>query len=171
MLKKYTTIKHIEAEPMTRKQAEEKGLTRGVEPEGVADEDGYRVVYADGYESWSPAKNFEEAATKASASRIKPETHDLLNSLASELESNGGKISEDFVNGYAEACTYEYGKVGDSARVCVLTTTTGNKIVGKALVLDVNNDVEEKGNSVARKNCQEELWSFLGGMAKNLEKI
>ena len=102
--------------------------------------------------------------------QIKPETHDLLNSLASELESNGGKISEDFVNGYAEACTYEYGKVGDSARICVMATTTGNKVVGSALVLDPNNDVEDIGNKVARENCQDELWSFLGGMAKMLEK-
>ena len=102
--------------------------------------------------------------------QIKPETHDLLNSIANELESNGGKLSKTFVDDYTKSCTYEYGKVGDSARVCVMTTTTGNKVVGSALVLDPNNDVEEIGNKVARENCKDELWSFLGGMAKMLEK-
>ena len=102
--------------------------------------------------------------------KLKTEVVELLKEIKQELNSNGGKISEDFVDSYAEKCTYEYGKVGDSARVCVcvLTTTNGNKIVGSALVLDPENDVAEIGNKVAKDNCTEELWGFLGGLAKLL---
>jgi len=99
---------------------------------------------------------------------LKTEVVELLEQIKQELESNGGKISKDFKNAYTEKCTYEYGKIGDSARVCVLTTTTGNKIVGSALVLDPNNDVAEIGNRVAKDNCTDELWGFLGGLAKML---
>ena len=101
--------------------------------------------------------------------KIKFEAINLLREISKELKTNGGKISKEFVSNYATKCTYEYGKIGDSARVCVMTTTTGNKIVESALVLDPKNDVEEIGNKVAREMCQEQLWSFLGGMAKILE--
>ena len=101
--------------------------------------------------------------------KIKFEVINLFREIGRELRANNGKISEEFVREYANRCTYEYGKIGDSARVCVMTTTTGSKIVESALVLDPNNDVEEIGNKVAKEMCQEQLWSFLGGMAKMLE--
>ena len=101
--------------------------------------------------------------------KIKFEVINLLREISKELKTNSNKISEEFVKKYANKCTYEYGKIGDSARVCVMTTTTGNKIIDSALVLDPNNDVEEIGNRVARERCQEQLWSFLGSMAKMLE--
>ena len=96
-------------------------------------------------------------------------SNDLLTSITKELKSNEGKLSPSFVDEYAQTCSYEYEKVGDSARVCVMTTTTGNKIVGSALVLNPANDVAEIGNKIAREHCQESLWSFLGGIAKLLE--
>ena len=34
---------------------------RGNEADGKPDEDGYKVTYEDGYESWSPAATFERA--------------------------------------------------------------------------------------------------------------
>lgn len=43
-MKHYIGVKHIQAEPM--------------EKDGKA---GYKVVYPDGYESWSPKEVFEEA--------------------------------------------------------------------------------------------------------------
>lgn len=43
-MKDYTGLKHVKAEPQ-----EKDGKT------------GYRVVYADGYESWSPKETFESA--------------------------------------------------------------------------------------------------------------
>ena len=62
-MKKYIGTKQIEAEPMTMGEAYEKGLLQaGREPtESEKGNAGYHVKYQDGYESWSPAKPFEEA--------------------------------------------------------------------------------------------------------------
>ena len=100
--------------------------------------------------------------------KLSNETTTLLEIIADELTRNEGKLSPKFVSDYSEQCTYEYGKIGNSCRVCVLTTTNGNKMVGHALVLDPNNDVAEIGNNVAKKECSQQLWGFLGGLAKQL---
>lgn len=63
-MKKYIGTKQVEAEPMTMGQAYEKGFLQvGRVPSDVEQYNtpGYHVKYADGYESWSPDKPFEEA--------------------------------------------------------------------------------------------------------------
>ena len=60
-MKKYIGTKHIEAEPMTRGDAWGKHLLREKPSTENFDDEGYHVRYEDGYESWSPAKPFEEA--------------------------------------------------------------------------------------------------------------
>ena len=63
-MKKYIGTKRVEAEPMTMGQAYERGFLQvGRVPSDVEqyNKPGYHVKYADGYESWSPAKPFEEA--------------------------------------------------------------------------------------------------------------
>ena len=62
-MKKYIGTKQIEAEPMTMGEAYERGLLKvgRVPDEAHKDDAGYHVKYNDGYESWSPAKPFEEA--------------------------------------------------------------------------------------------------------------
>lgn len=57
---KYLGIKTLSAVPMTRDEAGKSGLVRGYNP-GDENCPGYRVVYEDGYESWSPAAVFEKA--------------------------------------------------------------------------------------------------------------
>lgn len=63
-MKKYIGTKQIEAEPMT--VSEFYHLTRQSQygemiENGEGDLNGYRVVYEDGYESWSPKDVFEKA--------------------------------------------------------------------------------------------------------------
>ncbi len=62
-MKKYIGTKHIEAEPMTMGEAYEKNLLQAgrVPNESEKDNAGYHVKYEDGYESWSPAEQFEKA--------------------------------------------------------------------------------------------------------------
>lgn len=62
-MKKYIGTKQVEAEPMNMGQAYEKGFLQAgrVPSKTEQDKPGYHVKYADGYESWSPAKPFEEA--------------------------------------------------------------------------------------------------------------
>ena len=102
--------------------------------------------------------------------QLKDSVKEALTLIKEELQKNSGKLSKDFIDWYAEnKCSYEFGKIGDSARVCILTTSTGHKIIGHALVLDPKNDVEEIGNSVAQDNCKNELWGFLGWLAKMID--
>ena len=63
-MEKYIGCKVIEAEPMYRKEAIEKGYNRLNDKEKQSEIEntyGYHVKYADGYESWSPANVFEVA--------------------------------------------------------------------------------------------------------------
>ena len=55
-MKTYIGTKVIDAEPMTRYAYNE---YRGLPIPQNADEEGYHVLYADGYESWSPKEVFE----------------------------------------------------------------------------------------------------------------
>lgn len=61
-MKKYIGTKQIEAEPMTMGEAYEKGFLQAgrVPTEEQKSQEGYHVRYKDGYESWSPARPFEE---------------------------------------------------------------------------------------------------------------
>lgn len=62
-MKHYIGTKQVEAEPMSKGEAYEKGLLKaGVVPsEEESSIMGYHVRYKDGYESWSPKGVFEEA--------------------------------------------------------------------------------------------------------------
>ena len=63
-MERYIGCKIIEAEPMYKLEAVEKGYCRLNDSEKVQDQVniyGYHVKYADGYESWSPANIFEVA--------------------------------------------------------------------------------------------------------------
>lgn len=61
-MERYIGTKIVLAEPMDRAAAAFAGLVREatIEPDGKG-EPGYKVVYEDGYTSWSPAGAFERA--------------------------------------------------------------------------------------------------------------
>jgi len=56
----YVSHKEVQVEPMLRSTAQELGLCRDF---SAIDEDGYKVIYADGYTSWSPKEPFEDGYT------------------------------------------------------------------------------------------------------------
>jgi hypothetical protein len=59
-MKTYLGVKKVKAMPMTKNEAGAIGLVRGYSKNDV-NMDGYKVVYEDGYESWSPKETFEKA--------------------------------------------------------------------------------------------------------------
>jgi hypothetical protein len=59
-MEKYLGVKLIEAEPMGSYAAQTESLKVGKFETGQS-VDGYKVVYEDGYESWSPKDVFEKA--------------------------------------------------------------------------------------------------------------
>ena len=63
MLEKYICTKTVQAKPMGYHEAGELGLIRDYDKQCI-DADGYKVVYQDGYESWSPKDVFEDGYRK-----------------------------------------------------------------------------------------------------------
>ena len=60
-MEQYIGAKIIQAEPALRIDGKEVQPYDWPIPDGAKTEEGYRVRYADGYESWSPKDIFEEA--------------------------------------------------------------------------------------------------------------
>ena len=88
-MEKYIGTKQIEAEPMTRG-----GYNKYRGWEIPADEDpadeGYLVKYPDGYISWSPKKQFEEAYRKSG---------EMSFGHAVEIMKKGGRVQRSGWNG------------------------------------------------------------------------
>lgn len=77
-MKKYIGTKEVLAQPMTAKEAIEKGYKVNNHTD-----DGYEVEYKDGYKSWSPKEVFEEAYKLAETplDRIKIERTSLIDNI------------------------------------------------------------------------------------------
>lgn len=78
MVKQYIGTKMIKAKPMNRGDYNKYRGWTIPEGENPADE-GYLVKYSDGYESWSPKKQFEEAYREYDSTKL-PLTAILMNS-------------------------------------------------------------------------------------------
>lgn len=88
-MKQYIGTKIIQAEPAYRVDGEV-FVKANIVPCGVHTEDGYKVVYPDGYESWSPKDVFEAAYRETSGMNF---------GLAIEAAKMGKKIARAGWNG------------------------------------------------------------------------
>ena len=88
-MKQYIGTKIIQAEPAYRVDGEV-FVKENIVPCGVHTEDGYKVVYPDGYESWSPKDVFEAAYRETSGMNF---------GLAIEAAKMGKKIARAGWNG------------------------------------------------------------------------
>lgn len=86
--------------------------------------------------------------------------------IIEELRVNNNKISPTFITNIVEKSTVKYFQLTPMMRVCVITLPTGHEVLGKAQVLDPNNDVELIGNQIAYKKAIEEIWGLVGAIAK-----
>ena len=79
-MKTYIGTKTVSAQPMLAKESLKNGYKIGNHKE---DEDGYEVMYEDGYRSWSPKDVFKKAyrLSETYIDRLKIERDDLLNKL------------------------------------------------------------------------------------------
>mgnify|MGYP006988862676 CR=1 FL=1 len=79
-MEKFINFKIVEAEPMYRREAYEKGYHRianGDDIHNQPNDYGYHIVYETGYHSWCPAKEFEQRNKPTNPLR---ETAILMNS-------------------------------------------------------------------------------------------
>lgn len=98
-MKKYIGVKIIHAEPAYRSGGKVYPKT-GPYPRAMDLEDGYKVVYPDGYESWSPKDVFEEAYR---------ETDGMTFGLAIEAAKKGKRIARRGWNGKGMFVVYQKG--------------------------------------------------------------
>lgn len=94
-MKEYIGVKIIKATP-----AEQHTCTTSDCKEGI---EGYKVVYEDGYTSWSPKSVFEEAYTEVSED--KKLTQDKLFNIFEESNAQFGQwMPTEYVNIFIKLC-------------------------------------------------------------------
>lgn len=98
-MKKFIGTKIIEAKPMNRGDYNKYRGWQIPDDENPADE-GYLVKYSDGYESWSPKKQFDEAYRECNA---------MTFGLAIEALKKGKKVARTGWNGNGMFVVYQKG--------------------------------------------------------------
>lgn len=142
-MKKYIGVKMIEAEPML------KGESMGFEKwspsigQGITEKDfnqeGYRVIYPDGYKSWSPKAVFEEAYFP--------------------LEEGTKVLKEDVDLFMGDPTTF---KIDEKTLLVSVKTKTGFVTHDAASCVDPKNFDKEIGTEVGMDNIRGKIWGHLG---------
>lgn len=128
-MKKYMGFKLIDAEPM------EKNGT-----------DGYKVIYQDGYESWSPKDVFEKAYMEIIPNeRLKTDKPSISQAMVDDF------IKEVHVQTLGEKCTV--------ARVVL---ANGFEIVESSACVSAENYDETLGAEICMKKIKDKVWMLLG---------
>lgn len=147
---KYIGTKLIEAEPAFRVSNE------GEKPKIVTDfgeakeyqmvDMGYRVRYADGYESWSPADVFERAYLKMT---VNP-----------HLKTDKPSISQEMVDDFIVAA--EVTTMGDKCTVVRAVLRNGFEIVESSACVSAENYDEKLGADICMEKIKDKVWFLLG---------
>ena len=124
-MKKYIGTKMIEAEPR----------------EGADGRDGYKVVYKDGYTSWSPKEAFEESYVAIDS---------IPNKLS--VEAIESKVKDTNLLRVPNTTT----------TLCILYLENGYTVVGKSACIDPKEYQEEIGASIAYEDALNKVWELEG---------
>lgn len=109
-------------------------------------EDGYKVVYPDGYNSWSPADVFERAYLPLS----------LNTRLNTDKPSIGQEMVDDFI-AHTEVQT-----LGDKTTVVRAVLRNGFELVESSSCVSKENYSEELGAQICMKKIKDNVWFLLG---------
>ena len=111
-----------------------------------AGEDGYRVRYADGYESWSPKDVFERAYLKMT---VNP-----------HLKTDKPSISQEMVDDFIVAT--EVTTMDDKCTVVRATLRNGFEIVESSACVSAENYDEKLGADICMEKIKDKVWFLLG---------
>lgn len=128
-MKQYIGTKLIEAEPAAKEGRE-----------------GYRVRYADGYESWSPKEVFERAYLPVS---VNP-----------NLRTDAPSISQEMVDGFISQTFTE--TVGDKCTIVRAVLRNGFEIVESSACVSAENYDEKLGEEICLEKIKDKVWFLLG---------
>ena len=140
----------IQAEPATRGEAwARKSKLNEVETAKIIEqmpEDGYRVRYPDGYESWSPKEVFEKAYLELTVN--------------SGLKTTGASISQEMVDAFISS--YEVCTMGNKCTVVRAILRNGFEIVESSACVSEENYDEEMGTQICLSKIKDKVWLLLG---------
>lgn len=139
-MEKYLGVKIIEAEPQKR--------YKGIDDERCllkTPAEGYKVVYPDGYESWSPKEVFEKAYLKVQDNPTLPSG-----------VSVGQKMVDDFIK------EVHVSTLGEKTTLVRCTLVNGFEVVEASACVDKANYNEEIGAEICLSKIKDKIWMLLG---------
>ena len=149
-MKQYIGTKLIEAEPAYRCTDNQMRVDIIVDPDEAAtyykSEEGYRVRYPDGYESWSPKEAFEKAYLPLN----------INEELGTSAPSIGAKMVDDFI---AETWTTT---LGDKTTVVRAMLKNGFELVEASACVSKENYSEPMGKEICMGKIRDRVWQLLG---------
>ena len=144
-MEKYIGTKLIEAEPANRVNGKVCSI-HDMAPAGAKVEEGYRVRYADGYESWSPKDVFEAAYLHL---HVNPNLKTARPSISKKM------VDEFIVEKHVTT-------MGDKCTVVRAVLRNGFEIVRSSACVSPENYDEELGAKICMKKIEDEVWLLLG---------
>ena len=149
-MRQYIGTKLIEAEPAYRCTDNQMRVDIIVDPDEAAtyykSEEGYRVRYPDGYESWSPKEAFEKAYLPLSTN--------------GDLKTDRPSISAEMVDNFIlETWTQT---AGDKTTIARALLRNGFEIVEASSCVSPENYDETMGREICIKKIKDKVWMLLG---------
>lgn len=145
-MKQYIGTKLIEAEKAYRVDGEVITLPENNVPCGSKVERGYKVRYADGYESWSPQEVFERAY-------LPLEVNGMLKTAAPSISA---EMVERFID-HHETVT-----MGGKTTVVRAVLKNGFEIVESSSCVSAENYDEKLGEEICMERIMNKVWELLG---------
>ena len=144
-MKTYIGTKIIQAEPAFRIDGEIYPES-GPVPRSMNREEGYRVHYPDGYESWSPKGVFEQAH--------------LPMTVNPDLRTDAPSISQQMVDDFIlETWTQT---MGDKTTVVRAMLRNGFEIMESSACVSAENYDEKLGREICLGKIKDKVWFLLG---------
>lgn len=144
-MKQYIGTKLIEAEKAYRVDGKVVTLAENKVPCGYKVERGYKVRYADGYESFSPAEVFERAYLPL----------EVNGELKTEAPSINAEMVERFID-HHETVT-----MGGKTTVVHAVLKNGFEIVESANCVSAENYDEKLGEEICMERIRNKIWELL----------
>jgi len=144
-MKQYIGTKLIKAEPALRIN-KKLIVPADFDTPGAEVEEGYKVIYQDGYESWSPKEVFERSYLPMTAS---PNYKTNRPSVSLEMV-------EDFI---AEVHTET---MGDKCTVVRAVLRNGFELVESSACVSPENYSEDLGRDICLTKIKDKVWELLG---------
>lgn len=145
-MKQYIGTKLIEAEPAYRVDGKVVALAENKVPRGYKVERGYKVRYADGYESFSPNEVFERAYLPL----------EVNGKLKTEAPSISAEMVERFID-HHETVT-----MGGKTTVVRAVLKNGFEIVESSSCVSAENYDEKLGEEICMERIRNKIWELLG---------